>query len=331
MTGPTQAPDEPAASSSTDVADLRIRRVWVTRLVIGAATCAVLLVVGYLLLIVTAAGHEIDNEAYFGRESEGRYLATTGNHLLSRVTAGVMALALLVIVAIASLGRAFVVGLIAAAGVGIAMIGAQVLKATLPWSALVPSDSDLPLGLQRETYPSGHTTIGMSFTLALLLIMPAAMRWWVVPATAFGAGLFGVGVVIAGWHRPSDAIGGALWSGLVMTLAASLAVWLRGRERRAPLDQATAQHQRRTSIVFSAGVALCFYLVISAIAAFARTGLPDADRAFLIMIGLVIAAVFSVQVWFANVLAPVELAPVDTTPPGSASAGAEPTPHTPVP
>lgn len=309
MTSSIPTSDVVGAAAGAEVLTAASRNVWIKRLLIGASVLAVLFVIGYLVLISTAWGHEVDNDAYFGREGEPRYLVTTGNQLLSRVTAGVMALGLLFLIGLAALRRIFVVGLIAGIGVGIAMIGAQLFKALLPWSALVPSDAQMPLGLQRETYPSGHTTIGMSMTLAVLLIIPASARWWAAPITAFGAALFGVGVVIAGWHRPSDAIGGAFWSGFVMTLAACVAVWMRGCECDSPLDAQQLASQRRLSRILSAVGACCFFVIVVGFAVFAHNGLPDADRAFVGTIGLVLIAVFGVQSWFATTLSPISFRP----------------------
>ncbi len=283
-------------------ADLQYPKTTLVRLLSGAAVLAVLFFVGYLVFIATAWGHEFDNEGYFGREGEGRALATAGNHLLSRVTAGVVAIGLIVLVATAALRRTLLVGIIAAAGISVAIAGAQVWKATLPWSALVDSDSELPVGLFRDTYPSGHTTIGMSFALAVLILVSPQVRWWVAPLTGIGASLFAVGVVIAGWHRPSDAIGGAFWSGLVMSLAACLAVKLQGCEREDAVAPDTLARQRRSSIWSCVGIALLIYLMLLAIATFVSNGLPDADIQYAVMIALILAAVFSVQLWFANVL-----------------------------
>ncbi len=283
-------------------ADLQYPKTTLVRLLSGAAVLAVLFFVGYLVFIATAWGHEFDNEAYFGREGEGRALATAGNHVLSRVTAGVVAIGLIVLVVTAALRRTLLVGIIAAGGISVAVAGAEVWKATLPWSALVDSDSELPVRLFRETYPSGHTTIGMSFALAVLILVSPQARWWVAPLTGVGASLFAVGVVIAGWHRPSDAIGGALWSGLVMSLAACLAVKLQGCEREDAVAPDTLARRRRFSIWSCVGIAALIYLGLLAIATFVSNGLPDADIAYAVMIALILAAVFSVQLWFANVL-----------------------------
>jgi hypothetical protein len=73
-----------------------------------------------------------------------------------------------------------------------------------------------------NSYPSGHTTIGMGVAVAAMLVVP---RRLLVP-TALGAGIFGsafgVAVVAAGWHRPSDAVGAFFVVIAVAALCAAL-------------------------------------------------------------------------------------------------------------
>jgi len=285
----------------------------VRRLVIAAGFFAVAFVVGYFVFIANVWGHELDNEAYLGRESEGRFIATTGGHLLSRVTAGALALGLIALVVLGAALRAFVVAVIAVIGVGVAVAGAQVLKATLPWSPLAASDADLPAGLFRETYPSGHTTIGSTLAMAVVMIIPASARWWAAPIAGFGAALFAAGVVIAGWHRPSDAIGGIFWSAVVMCLAASIAVRLRGRTPTVPgtSEASIGTQQRRRSAKLCIGTAGSIYALLVLVALVVRAGLPDADVSFALMIGLILTSVFAVQWWFANTLSHVSFQTTD--------------------
>lgn len=284
------------------------------RLVVAAGCFAVAFVIGYFLFIANAWGHELDNEAYLGRESEGRFIATTGGHILSRVTAGALALGLIALVVIGAALRAFVAAVIAVIGVGVAVAGAQVLKATLPWSPLAATDADLPAGLFRETYPSGHTTIGSTLAMAVVMIIPASARWWAAPIAGFSAALFAAGVVIAGWHRPSDAIGGIFWSAVVMCLAAAIAVRLRGREPF-PMgipDSATRIRHRQLSLRLCIATAVSIYAILIVVALVVRAGLPDADLAFALLIGIILMGVFAVQGWFANTLSQVSFQTPDT-------------------
>jgi hypothetical protein len=43
-----------------------------SRLLLGALVCAVLLIAGYLALVSTSWGHQLDDDAYFGRNALNR-------------------------------------------------------------------------------------------------------------------------------------------------------------------------------------------------------------------------------------------------------------------
>jgi sugar phosphate isomerase/epimerase len=59
----------------------------------------------------------------------------------------------------------------------------------------------------NNTYPSGHVTVAISLGLAAVIVAPPALRGLVALLAAIGAAGFGVFVVTAGWHLPSDALG----------------------------------------------------------------------------------------------------------------------------
>ena len=86
-----------------------------------------------------------------------------------------------------------------------------------------------------NSYPSGHTTIGMSIAMSALLVVPARLRM----VTALGAGAvgaaFGVAVVAAGWHRPSDAVGAYL---VCLAASAGAAALIRAYPDRVSADEA---------------------------------------------------------------------------------------------
>jgi hypothetical protein len=62
----------------------------------------------------------------------------------------------------------------------------------------------------HNSYPSGHTTIAYAVGIAATIVAPRRARR-VVAAAAFlcGTGI-GLSTVLAGWHRPSDVVGGLL-------------------------------------------------------------------------------------------------------------------------
>jgi membrane-associated phospholipid phosphatase len=90
---------------------------------------------------------------------------------------------------------------------------AETLKQTLAARPGVPGK--LALG-----YPSGHTTVAIATALALVLVGPA--RRWTLPAAAGLATLVAEGVIIDGWHLPSDAAGGTCLAAAWVALAHAL-------------------------------------------------------------------------------------------------------------
>ncbi len=100
----------------------------------------------------------------------------------------------------------------------------------------------VPSFIFDNSYPSGHTTVGMSVAVAAMLVVP---RRLLLP-TAVGAGIFGsafgVAVVAAGWHRPSDAVGAFL---VVLSVAAACAAVSHVLPDRADLEEA---HGRRINL-----------------------------------------------------------------------------------
>jgi hypothetical protein len=269
------------------------------RLLQGATVCAALLIAGYLLLVNTAWGHTVDNAAYFGRQVMARSVIVYDRYILGAVSIATLALAVLIILLIGFIRHTPFAAIIMATGFACAVAGAELLKHVLPWHPLVPSDAHLQIQFQRETYPSGHTTIGTSLAIALLVVSSARWRPWLALLAGFMSASFATGVVFAGWHRPSDALGGIVWSGLCMSMAAAAIVVLRGYEipsiERRPLVLLS-------SIALAATVAAIAWLA----AAHAKDQYPDADAPFLILTLLIIGGSFSVCTWLGWHLRAVE-------------------------
>lgn len=69
--------------------------------------------------------------------------------------------------------------------------------------------------------PSGHATVGVSVSLALVLVLPAGWQRWTLPVfTAIGF-FFGAGTIIGHWHHPSDVLAALAvclgWAGLALS------------------------------------------------------------------------------------------------------------------
>ncbi|WP_050346571.1 phosphatase PAP2 family protein [Arsenicicoccus sp. oral taxon 190] len=83
--------------------------------------------------------------------------------------------------------------------------------------------------------PSGHAVAAASIAIAIVLVTPMTMRFWVTFAAALWAAWVSLGVVVVRMNRPGDVIAAlavvAMWAGLGVGVAAVLAG--RPRLRRA--------------------------------------------------------------------------------------------------
>jgi hypothetical protein len=271
------------------------------RLLLGALVCAVLLIAGYFTFVSTPWGHQLDDDAFFGRKALSRKIVGLDSNFLDLVNKAALFLAAVVLLVIAMARRCTFVGIITVAGFGCAIMGAEVLKSLLPWHALVPDDGLLERRLQADTYPSGHATVGTSLALGLILVSSCRWRPWLAVAGGCISATFSTGVLFTGWHRPSDALGALAWSGLCLSLAAAVASRLRGQSSpaithpgRAVLGSATFWILAGVAIwlIIAAGVAI--WLIITA----AAPHYQCAEVAFFVLTELIIASAFTLIAWY---------------------------------
>jgi PAP2 superfamily protein len=269
----------------------RIKKTIERRLLLGAVVCAILLIAGYFILVGTAWGRQLDDEALLGRNALSRKVINLDSHILEHVRPAALLLTAVVLFVIAVGRRCVLVGIIAVAGFGCAVLGAEVLKAVLPWRPLVPMDVLLRSELQTGTYPSGHATIGTSLALSLLFVSSSRWRPWLAVAGGCVSAAFATGVLFAGWHRPSDALGALALSGFSMSMAAAFAIRVRGRPR------SPSAHSGRAvfgSVASGILVAAATWLI----AAGAALDYKYADLPFFVLTGLIIAGSFSLIAWY---------------------------------
>ena len=260
-------------------------------LLLGALFCALLLVLGYFVLVSTPWGHQLDDDAFLGRAAMSRKVVKFDSRILELVSKAALLLAAVMVLVIALARRCPFVGVIAVVGFGCAVLGAEVLKEKLPWRALVADDRLLSVGFQKGTYPSGHATVGTSLALCLVLVSSARWRPWLAVAAGCMSSTFATGVLFAGWHRPSDALGALAWSGLCMTMAAAWAVRFRGRPRRATTNATPA-------VFGSVGLGVLVALATWTTAAAEAPEYPNGNLPFFVFTTLIIAGAFSLIAWY---------------------------------
>lgn len=264
-----------------------------TRFLPGTIVCYILFVIFYVLLVGTNWGHQLDDDAFLGRGALNRHVVTLDAALLMRISNATIMTATGVLLLISVVCRRILVGILAIAGFFTAVIGAEILKdLVLPWRPLVPDDARLT-DLQLNSYPSGHATIATAFLLALLMVSPARWRSWLTALAGAISSIFTAGVLFAGWHRASDALGALTWSGVCMSLAAAAAVRLRGQP---------AMGKPRPSLSFSLALGIVMLAVLFLTAATAAPKYPHRDLPFFLFSGLIIASAFTLTAWYSRQL-----------------------------
>jgi membrane-associated phospholipid phosphatase len=172
------------------------------RLVVLVLACVLLLGALYFVAVRTEWGQRLDDAALDGRTTRANVLRAT-DRLLNTISVASLAVVGAGIAVIAVARRRPHLAVMALVVIGGGNLTTQVLKRDL---LIRPDLLGHPDPLGGASFPSGHATVAMSIVVALILVVPARMRG---PTAAVGfvyAALVGMGVVTAGWHRPSDVI-----------------------------------------------------------------------------------------------------------------------------
>lgn len=159
----------------------------------------------WLVAFQTGAGARLDSTALGGfmglSDSRVEPLAAAAAHLADPIPFAVLALALVSVALVRHRPRHALVVAMVLAG---ANVTTQLLKplATAPRPAEAPPFASLP-----GAWPSGHTTAAMTLALCLVVVAPARWR----PLAAAAGGMYAVaeayGLLVMGWHYPSDVVG----------------------------------------------------------------------------------------------------------------------------
>lgn len=284
-------------SSSPDQSRTLLRRRTAVRLGMGALVMGILLVGGYFLFVGTPIGQGWDNAGYAGRQVIGGDVKLYDGDILHEVSRTSLFIALGCILFLSVVFRCPESGMMAVLAVTVAVFGAEFLKHNLPRLELVPPLGPVPGYFSSDTYPSGHTTIGTSIALALVMISGPGWRSWTAVVSGFLSVSYATAVLFIGWHRPSDAVGGLLWSGFCFSLAAACTVLVGGHYAR------PRESPNRAPLV-SGVMALC--LAVGVLLFSANGGSFSGSRwPFSVMTCLIICAGFALPAWFAFALRPI--------------------------
>ena len=227
------------ANSQLTVDDRLLRRY-----LAASAISAVLLLFVYLAFVRTGWGQRFDDIAFDGRQVEDPAITSATNDLLHSVTRSSLALLTGAVVLFALARRRWRLALVAGASVTGAVVTTEVLKLLV----LTRPDLDGIAGIEQNSFPSGHATIGMALSLGLVMVSPHSWRWLSALAALFVSMVFGVGVLATGWHRPSDTVGAYLVCVVCFGLGTALLLAWRGSGND-EMGQVEARLDRRAAAV----------------------------------------------------------------------------------
>lgn len=199
---------------------------------LAAVSFGVLIAV-YALFVLTPAGQALGDQALIGNaeltHEAVRKASALLHHINLRMCIGLVA-ALLVI---SLFRRRWRTGVLATVGFALAVLTAEILKGVLPRPELDATLEEYLVDKTIDTYPSGHVTIMAAFVMALTLVAAPRLRSGITAVGGVVVAAVAVGVVVAGWHRPSDSIGGLMLACGALSLTA-LALERVGRLEESP-------------------------------------------------------------------------------------------------
>ncbi len=252
------------------------RRSYIRRLVaFGTVLFASVLVI-YLLAQRSRVGQRFERDVLLGRTS-GR-LEPTAQTLLSQLTLGAVLFFGVGTSLVAAARRRVRLGEATGIAILLAAGSAAILKRwLLPRPRLLGDQAVATV----TSYPSGHVTAAAALAAALVVVV--GHRWRRRAAVAGGGlvALVGVAVLVTGWHRPSDAIGGLLLG--VAWIAVAAAVSTRREPVSGPLGARavaiTARTWKATGYLGGGAFVLLVVVEISRLAGL--VGRPPHTLAFL--------------------------------------------------
>ena len=262
------------------------------QLLVLAFVAALAVIVVYFVAVGTRWGQSLDERALLGRDVISELRTDQADGFLRIVSVGTLTLATLLVAGVAFLRGRPRRALIAAASIGLAIACTEILKlVVLERPDLVPTT----VNDGENSYPSGHTTVGMAVCIAAMLVVPVRLRLATALASGGIGAAFGIAVVAAGWHRPSDAVGAyfvCLAAGAVAAGAIRLWPDAEEREQRRELGGGRLRIGATELGLIALGLALA---AVFALAALSARGVPlfSAGTGFLVSSAALIFASFA--------------------------------------
>lgn len=204
-----------ATADPTDRTDPdRAVRAGVIRWCVAGTIGLGVLIASYLLAVQTVTGQRLENAVLRGALQANPAEISTADRVLGSITVTSLGVAVLIVVILGCARGGWRLGLV---GGGIVVVPLGIAEVLKRWVLPRPDLVHAPTEIAHNSFPSGHTTIAMGVTCAVLVVVPWRFR---LPAMLVAlAWLVGVGAytVTARWHRVSDTLGG---NGLVLATTA---------------------------------------------------------------------------------------------------------------
>ena len=187
-------------------------------LIVLAALFGAALVFVYALFVHTEIGQRVDNAALVGRSAVPEGLIEDAWTLLDTISILSLVAASILVGVIGIIRRRPML----AAAAGVVLLGSNVTTQVLKRVILTRPEL-LDDGVKAyNTLPSGHSTVALSVVAALVLVTSRHRRSMVALVGTGYAALVGMSTMVAGWHRPSDAVTAWLVVGMWTSLAAAV-------------------------------------------------------------------------------------------------------------
>ena len=183
-----------------------------------ALTAVLALAVLWLVFIETDLGRFLDDLVTASNDVTDPDAIGRRYSSLQLISSASLAVGCVALLAVGVLRRRPVLGVTAALVAGMSAVTTEVVK-----HGLIRRPVDLPgMAVPTDnTFPSGHATVSTALALAALVVAPRRGRLPVAVAGALWVAFQGTGVVLTGWHRPSDVLAGYA----VAVGWAAVAVW----------------------------------------------------------------------------------------------------------
>jgi len=190
-----------------------------------ASTAGVLAM--YRFFIETGVGQEMDSLGLRGATIGAWRVSATAFRVLDSVSLPMVTFVIVGVVILALLRRQPFVSLVAVVVLAGANVTTQVLK------RLVFTRDNLTAGSPNwgNSLPSGHTAVIASAAIAVLLVVPPALRGPTAVLGTLAVWAIGYSTLVGQWHRPSDVVAGLLVSG---AWGFAGIAWLRWHSLRQP-------------------------------------------------------------------------------------------------